>query len=165
LAAVRGGIACIAALAVLLLAACGGGGGGGGATTTQLSPAAYRTAIAKVRTEAAKAQTDVGQGLQAKTPAELKQRVDAFAAATQRIGDEVAALKPPENAIAPNTELAQGLHDIAAGTRAASAKIAKLKTAKAGISYLEHSKGPVKGSREVSSALAELQKLGYASPS
>jgi hypothetical protein len=53
------------------------------------------------------------------------------------------------------------LHDIAVGTRAASAKIAKLKTAQAGISYLEHSKGPVKGSREVSSALAELQKLGY----
>src|SRR5207249_3330753 len=125
LAAVRGGIACIAAVAVLLLAACGGGGGGG-TTTTQLSPTAYRAAIAKVKTEAAKAQSDVGQGLQAKTPDELKQRVDAFAAATQRIGDEVAALKPPENAIAANTELAQGLHDIAAGTRAASAKIAKL---------------------------------------
>ena len=111
----RGGIACIAALAVLLLAACGGSGGG---ATTQLSPAAYRAAIAKVRTEAVKAQTDVGQGLQAKTPDELKQTVDAFATATQRIGDEVAALKPPENAIAPNTELAQGLHDIAAGTLA-----------------------------------------------
>jgi len=159
LAAVRGGIACIAAVAVLLLAACGGGGGGG--STTQLSPTAYRAAIAKVKTEAAKAQSDVGQGLHAKTPEQLKQRVDAFAAATQRIGDEVAALKPPENAIAANTELAQGLRDIAAGTRAASAKIAKLKTAKAGISYLEHSKGPVKGSHEVSSALAELQKLGY----
>ena len=97
--------------------------------------------------------------------AQLKQRVDAFAAATQRIGDEVAALKPPENAIAANTELAQGLRDIAAGTRAASAKIAKLKTAKAGISYLEHSKGPVKGSHEISSALAELQKLGYTTTS
>jgi predicted transcriptional regulator len=162
LAAVRGGILCIAAVAVLLLAACGGSGGGG--TTTQLSPAAYRAAIAKVKTEAAKAQSDVGQGLQAKTPDELKQRVDAFAAATQRIGDEVAALKPPENAIAPNTELAQGLHDIAAGTRVASAKIAKLKTAQAGISYLRHSKAPAKGAREFGSALAELQKLGYASP-
>jgi len=160
---VRGGILCIAAVAVLLLAACGGSGGGG--TTMQLSPAAYRAAIAKVKTEAAKAQSDVGQGLQAKTPAQLKEKVDAFAAATQRIGDEVAGLKPPENAIAPNTELAQGLHDIAAGTRAASAKIAKLKTAQAGISYLQHTKGPVEGSREVSSALAELQKLGYASPS
>ena len=157
----RGGIACIAALAVLLLAACGGSGGG---ATTQLSPAAYRAAIAKVRTEAVKAQTDVGQGLQAKTPDELKQTVDAFAAATQRIGDEVAALKPPQNAIAPNTEFAQGLHDIAAGTRAASAKIAKLKTAQAGISYLRHSKGPAKGAREFGAALAELQKLGYAGP-
>jgi predicted transcriptional regulator len=161
LAAVRRGIACIAALAVLLLAACGGSGGG--TTTTQLSPAAYRAAIAKVKTEAAKAQTDVGKGLQAKTPDELKQRIDEFAAATQRIGDEVAALKPPANAISANTELAEGLHDIAAGTRAASAKIAQLKTAKAGIAYLRHIKGPAKGAREVGSALAELQRLGYAS--
>ena len=158
----RGGIACIAAVAVLLLAACGGGGGGG---TTQLSPAAYRTALAKVKAEAAKAQSDVGKGLQAKTPDELKQRVDAFAEATQSIGDEVAGLKPPENAISANTELAKGLHDIAAGTRAASAKIAKLKTAKAGISYLRHTKGPAKGAREVGSALAELQRLGYTSRS
>ena len=156
-------MACIAALAVLLLAACGGSGGG--TTTTQLSPAAYRAAIAKVKTEAAKAQTDVGKGLQAKTPDELKQRVDEFAAAIQRIGDEVARLRPPENAISANTELAEGLHDIAAGTRAASAKIAKLKTAQAGISYLRHSKGPAKGAREVGSALAELQRLGYATSS
>jgi hypothetical protein len=166
LAAVRGGILCIAAVAVLLLAGCGGSGGGGGtsgttSSGTQLSPTAYRAAIAKAKTEAAKAQSDVGQGLQAKTPDQLKQTVDAFAAATQRIGDEVAGLKPPQNAIAPNTELAQGLHNIAAATRAAGAKIAKLKTAQAGISYLQHSKGPAKGSREVGAALAKLKALGY----
>ena len=155
----RGGIACIAAVAVLLLAACGGGGGGG--STTQLSPTAYRAAIAKVKTEAAKAQSDVGQGLHAKTPEQLKQRVDAFAAATQRIGDEVADLKPPQNADAANTQLAHGLHDIAAATRAASTKIATMKSTQAAIAYLEHARGPVQGSHEVVGALAKLQKLGY----
>jgi len=157
---VRGGILCIAALAVLLLAACGGSGGGN-TTTTRLSAAAYRAKLAKVKVEAAGAQADVGKGLQAKTVGELKQRIDAFAAATHRIGDEVAALTPPENAEVANTKLAQGLHDIADATRAASEKIATMKTPQAGISYLQNAPGPVKGSREVSSALATLQKLGY----
>jgi hypothetical protein len=157
---VRGGILCIAAFAVLLLAACGGSGGGS-STQQQLSPAQYRAHIAKIKVEAAKAQTDVGQGLQAKSVDELKQRVDAFAAATQRIGDEVAALKPPQNAAAANSQLAQGLHDIAAGVRDASGKIATMKTVQAAISYLQNAQGPVKGSREVGEALATLQKLGY----
>ena len=68
---------------------------------------------------------------------------------------QVSALNPPQNAEAANTKLAQGLHDIAAGTRAASAKIANLKSVGAAIAYLEHSKGPVKGSREVTKALAD----------
>ncbi len=148
--------------AVLLLAACGGGNGGG---STQLSPAAYRAQLAKVKAEAARAQARVGQGLQAKTVSELKQRVDAFAAATQRIGDEVADLKPPQNADAANTELAQGLHDIAAATRAASTKIATMKTTQAAIAYLEHARGPIKGSHEVGDALAKLKQLGYTSGS
>jgi len=162
---VRGGILCIAAVSVLLLAACGGSGGGGTSGTTssgtQLSAAQYRTHIAKIKVEAASAQAHVGTGLQAKTPAQLEQTVDAFATATQRIGDEVAQLNPPSNAEAANAELAQGLHDISAATRAAAGKIAKLKTAQAGISYLEHSKGPVKCSHEVSNALAKLKQLGY----
>ena len=157
----RGGILCIAALAVLLLAACGGSSGGTTTTPTRLSFAAYRAKLTKIKVEAAKAQSDVGKGLQAKSVPELKQRVDQFAADTQRIGDEVAQLKPPQAAEAANTQLAQGLHDIAAGTRAASTKIATMKTVQAAITYLEHSKGPVQGSREVTSALAKLKTLGY----
>jgi hypothetical protein len=158
----RGGILCIAAAAVLfLLAACGGSGGGTTTTSPPLTVAAYAAKIAKVKTEAGKAQAQVQLGLQAKTVSELKQRVDAFAEATQRIGDEVAALNPPANAAVANAELATGLHDIAAGTRAASAKLATLKTVQAAIAYLRNAKGPVKGGREVASALVKLQKLGY----
>ena len=150
---------------VLLLAACGSSGGSTSTTTTQqkqrLTAALYRAQIAIVKREAAKAQSDVSQGLQAKSVPELKQRIDAFAAATQRIADRLTALNPPQNAEAANAQLAQGLQDIAAGTRGASAKIANLKSVGAAIAYIEHSNGPAKGSREVSKALATLQKLGY----
>jgi hypothetical protein len=149
---------------VLLLAACGSSGGSNSTTTQQqqrLTPALYRAQIAIVKREAAKAQSDVSQGLGAKNVPELKQRIDAFAAATQHIADRVSSLNPPQNAEAANAQLAQGLQAIAAGTRNASAKIAKLTSVGAAIAYLEHSKGPVKGSREVSKALATLQKLGY----
>jgi hypothetical protein len=154
LTVVRRGGAFILAV-VLLLAACGGGG------SPQLSASAYRAQLAKVKQEAATAQTHVGQGLHAKTVTDLKKTIDQFAADTQRIGDEVAKLKPPKNAEAANTQLAQGLHDIAAATRTASGKIATMKTVQEAISYLEHSHIATKGSREVGSALAKLQKLGY----
>ncbi len=163
LAAVRRGALVIAPFVVLLLAACGSSGGSNSTTQQQqrLTPALYRAQIAKIKRDAAKAQSDVSQGLGAKNVSALKQKIDAFAAATQSIGDEVAALNPPQNAAAANTQLAQGLHDIAAGTRTASAKIANLTSVGAAIAYLEHSQGPVKGSREVSKALATLQRLGY----
>jgi hypothetical protein len=153
----------IAPFVVLLLAACGSSGGSNSTTQQQqrLTPALYRAQVAKIKREAAQAQSDVSQGLGAKNVSDLKQKIDDFAAATQRIGDEVAALNPPQNAAAANTQLAQGLQDIAAGTRDASSKIANLKSVGAAIAYLEHSKGPAKGSREVSKALATLQKLGY----
>ena len=159
----RGGILCIAAVAVLLLAACGGSGGTSGTTSsgTQLSAAQYRAHLTKIKVEAASAQAHVGTGLQAKSVDDLKKTVDTFAAATQRIGDEVAALNPPSNAEAANAKLAQGLHDVAAGTRVASAKVATMKTVREAISYLEHTQGPVKGSKEVTAALAKLKQLGY----
>jgi hypothetical protein len=158
---VRGGLLCVAAVAVLLLAACGGSGGGGTTTTQRLSAGAYRAQLEKVKADAAGAQAHVGQGLQSKTVADLKAKVDAFATATQRISDEVAKLNPPANADTANSELAQGLHDISVATHAASAKIAKMKTVQEAITYLEHARGPVKGSHEVDHALKQLKKLGY----
>jgi hypothetical protein len=157
LALVRGGILCIAALAVLLLAACGGG--------SRLSQSAYRTKLAQIRQEAASAQASVARGLQAKTLAELRGRLDAFADSTQRIGDEVAKLNPPENAEAANTELADGLHETARATHDASKAVAGLHTPREAISYLEQSPLNKKGARQVDEALARLQQLGYTSGS
>ena len=153
----RGVALCIAACAVLLLAACGGG--------SRLSQDAYRTKLAQVKQEAASAQTSVAKGLQAKTLAELRGRLDAFADSTQRIGDEVANLKPPQNAEAANTELADGLHETARATRDASKQITSLHTPREAISYLEHSSLNKKGARQVDEALSKLQQLGYTSGS
>jgi hypothetical protein len=140
-----------------LLAACGGG--------SRLSQDAYRTKLAQVKQEADRAQAGVAKGLQAKTLAELRGRLDAFAESTQRIGDEVANLKPPQNAEAANTELADGLHETARATRAASKQITGLHTPREAISYLEHSPLNQKGARQVNEALTKLHQLGYTSGS
>ena len=153
----RGVALCIAACAVLLLAACGGG--------SRLSQDAYRTKLAQVKQEAASAQASVAKGLQAKTLAELRGRLDAFAESTQRIGDEVANFKPPQNAEAANTELADGLHETARATSDASKQITSLHTPREAISYLEHSPLNKKGARQVDEALSRLQQLGYTSGS
>jgi hypothetical protein len=155
LAAVRGLALCVAACAVLLLAACGGGG------DSRLSPDAYRKQLTLIKQEATQAQEHVAQGLQAKTLAELRQKLDAFATSTQRIGDEVAKLKPPQNAEAANTELAAGLHETARATRDASEQIKSLHTPREAISYLEHSPLNRKGAQQVDHALARLKQLGY----
>jgi hypothetical protein len=148
---------CFAACAVLLLAACGGG--------SRLSQDAYRTKLAQVKQEAASAQASVAKGLQAKTLAELRGRLDAFAESTQRIGDEVANFKPPQNAEAANTELADGLHETARATRDASKQITSLHTPREAIGYLEHSALNKKGARQVDEALTKLRQLGYTSGS
>jgi hypothetical protein len=145
---------CIAACAVLLLAACGGG-------DSRLSQSAYRAKLAQIKQEAASAQAGVAKGLQAKTLAELRGRLDAFAETTQRIGDEVGKLKPPENADAANTELADGLRETARATREASKQITSLHTPREAISYLEHSPLNKKGAKQVDEALARLKQLGY----
>jgi hypothetical protein len=155
---VRRGAVVIAAV-VLLLAACGGGGG------SRLSASAYRAQLAQVKQQAAAAQTDVAKGLQARTIPELQQRLEAFATATHHIGDKVANLKPPANAEAANIQLAEGLHETARATRAASKQITKLHTPQEAISYLEHSPANAKGAGQVNEALKELKKLGYTSGS
>jgi hypothetical protein len=155
LAAVRGGVLCIAAFAVLLLAACGGG------SSSRLSAADYRVQITKIKHEAASAESNVALGLKAHSLAELRGRLDAFSAATQRMGDEVAKLNPPSNAVVANTELAQGMHETARATHKASAAVAGLHTPREAIAYLETSPANNRGARHVNDALAKLTKLGY----
>jgi hypothetical protein len=145
-----------ATLAFCVLAAgCGSSGGG------RMSASAYRSRLAAISHDADKAQSQVEQGLQAKSVALLRARLGAFATAAQKLGDEVAALKPPKNATAANAELAQGEHDTASATRAVLPKLAKLTSVKTALAVVQHDQGNAKGGHELDESLTKLKQLGY----
>jgi hypothetical protein len=146
-----GGIALLLLLA--LVAGCGG--------SSRLSPSAYRAQLVTIGREANKAQTQVEKGLHAKSVAEIRTRLSTFANAAQKLGDEVAALKPPNNAEAANALLARGEHDTANATRTVLPQLATLKSVKAALSVLNKSQSNAKDGRELDQALAELKKMGY----
>ena len=145
-------------IALLLLLALVAGCGG----SSRLSPSAYRAKLATIGREANTAQGEVEKGLHAKSVADIRTRLSTFANATQKLGDEVAALKPPKNAEAANTLLARSEHDTASATRAVLPQLATLKSVKAALSFLNRSQGNAKGGRELDQALTELKKMGYA---
>jgi hypothetical protein len=139
-------------MTVLLISACGG--------SSRLSASEYRTHLQTVAKESDAAQHAVENGFRATSVPQLVEVLTAFGAAQKRIGDEVAALKPPKDAQAANTELANGLHDTGSEVQALLPKIRKMPSAKAAVAYL--SKMPTtKGGSELDQALAKLKKLGY----
>ena len=141
-------------MVVLLVAACGDGSSG------PLSASDYGAQLEKVARESNTAQHAVEKGFHATTVTQLVAVLTAFGAAQTRIGDEVAALKPPTNAAAANTELANGLRDTGSEVRALLPKVKKMPDANAAVAYL--SKTPTtKGGNEIDQALAQLRKLGY----
>ena len=83
-----------------------------------------------------------------------------FAAAEDRLGDEVSKLKAPSDAEAANAELARGEHDDAAEIRALLPKLSRYKTVQQAFGFLQRL-GHTKGGREEDAALAQLKKLGY----
>jgi hypothetical protein len=137
---------------LLLVSACGG--------SSRLSASAYRAHLATVAKESDTAQHNVEKGFQATSVAQLAKLLVRFAAAEKRIGDEVAGLKAPKDAVAANTELANGLHDTASEAEAIAPKVEKMPSAKAAIAFLQKS-AQTKGGRELDDALAKLKKLGY----
>lgn len=147
---------------VLLASGCGGGGSDSGGN--RLSPAAYKAKLKTMGKESDTAQhgleTVLGTEFLTKSSAQLAKVLTTFAAAEKRIGDEVAALNPPQNAEAANTELAKGFRDTDSEVRALIPKIEELPNARAGILYL-HKQPPTTGGRELDAALAKLRKLGY----
>ena len=145
------------ALCCALLAGCGGGGG-----RERLSTAAYRSRLAQISREANRSQAQVEKALQATTMAELRTRLRTFATAEQRLGDEVAALEPPKDAVAANARLARGEHELAAALRQALPRLARFKTTQAVVQFLNAGfAGAQKGARDLDGSLAELKRLGY----
>jgi hypothetical protein len=145
---------------VLLVSACGSGGGGGAGTSSRLSASAYRAHLKTIAKESDTAQHAVEKGFRASSVPQLVTVLTAFGTAEKRIGNEVAALKPPTNAEAANTEAAKGLQDTASEIQALLPKIRKMPSAQAAIAYLSK-KSTTKGGHELDEALAKLKQLGY----
>ena len=137
---------------VLLASACGG--------SSRLSASDYRAHLQTIGKESDAAQHAVEKGFQSTSVPQLVKVLTVFGAAEKRIGDEVAALKPPKDAQSANAELARGQHDTASEVQVFLPKVNRMPSAKAAIAYL--SKTPTtKGGREIDAALATLKKLGY----
>jgi hypothetical protein len=149
----------LAVLALTVLAAAGCGG------TSRLSASAYRAHLATIAKQADKAQHDVEQGLQAKTVKGLRSRLATFGLADQKLGDEVAALKPPKDAEQANAGLAKAEHDNAAAIRALLPRLAKAQTPKVALQLVQHDATAAKVGGELDNALSRLKQLGYASGS
>jgi hypothetical protein len=152
-------LAAVTALALVcsLLAGCGG--------SSRLSRSAYTARLATLGKEANKVQGDVEKAFHAKSVAEIEMRLKAFAAADDRLGDEVSRLNPPKDAEAANAELARGEHDTAAAVRSVVPRLAKFTSPKAAIAFLNSAVGNAKGGHELDQALSQLKKLGYATGS
>ena len=147
-------VSCSLALAV---AGCGGGGGNG------VSKAEYRSELAKISKQAGAAHQAVELGApQAATVAQVEALLRQFAAAEDRIGDEVSKLRVPQDARAANAELARAQHDDAAEIRAMLPKLARFKSVHQAFGFLQ-SLGHTKGGQEGAAALRQLQQLGYTS--
>jgi hypothetical protein len=153
------GLCAAAALTVVggLAAGCGG--------SNRLSASAYRARLATIAKEATKAETGVEQAFRAKSVAEIRTRLSAFASAEDGLGDEVGGLKPPKDAAAANAELARGEHDTAAAVRSLLPRLAAFTNPKAALGFIEKSSAANKAGREQDHALKQLKKLGYTSGS
>lgn len=150
---------CVLAFAV---AGCGGGGGG---SSDQLTKAQYKSKLADISKQADSAHGDLSSGAKrAVTVADVQSVLNRYAAAEQRLGDQVSKLKPPANAVAANAQLARGWHDDSAEIKALVPKLAKLKSAAEAFAFLQ-SIPHTKGGDEQDTAVQKLTKLGYTSGS
>src|SRR5437868_14066768 len=105
-------------MVVLLVSACGSSG--------RLSASEYRAHLKTIAKESDAAQHAVEKGFRATSVPQLVKTLTAFEAAEKRIGDDVAALKPPKAADAANTELAQGQRDTASELQAVLPRIKEM---------------------------------------
>jgi hypothetical protein len=142
--------------ALLALSACGGGG------SDRLSPTAYKQRLSALSRQDNKVHANVDNLPHSKSVAQMEAGLAAFATGEQRLGTQVAALKPPKNAQAANAQLAKGFEDSASEMKRVQAALAPAKTPKQALTILGKLGPQLHGGKELDSALAQLKKLGYA---
>jgi hypothetical protein len=146
------------AAAAVALSACGGSSDG------RLSSSAYKQRLSALDRQDAKVHAKVDGLPHAKSVAQMKAGLAAFAAGEARIGGQVAALKPPKDAQTANAALAKAFSDSATEMKRVQEAIAIAKTPKQALAILGKLGSQLQGGKELDSALAQLKKLGYAKP-
>ena len=143
----------IAAGAVILATGCGG--------SSRLSADAYRAKLHSINGEVSKAE-DQAQAtiVKARSIDEIVRALTQVAHAHDRIGDEVAALKPPKDAEAANELYVRGSHDLADEIRAVLPRLSSLKSPRKAQAFLSRL-GNAKGGEELTRAVAEWKQRGY----
>jgi hypothetical protein len=137
------------------LAACGSG-------DKRLSATEYKTKLAALDKQDSKAHANVDGLPHAKSVTQMTAGLTAFAAAEQRLGRQVASLKPPKNAEQANAALAKAFRDSAADMQHVKAAIANAKTPQQALQTIGKLGPKMTGGPELDSALGQLKKLGYA---
>ena len=137
--------------------------GAASAADAALTPKQYKARLQAIAAESNKSQAVIGKGLQSKNMAALLTALGQFAQLEDHLGMEVGALKPPPNAVAPNKQLAKGLHDIASAVRGVVVKLKGVTSITKATAILNKDTNGTKAGAEVDDALTKLGKLGYAS--
>jgi len=142
----------IAAGVVIVATGCGG--------SNRLSPDAYRAKLHALNGEVSKAEGQAEETIvKARSVDEIVRALAQVARAHDRIGDEVAALKPPANAEAANELYVRGSHDLADEIRAVLPGLSALESPRKAQAYLGRL-GNVKGGRELDQAVGEWSQKG-----
>jgi hypothetical protein len=143
----------IAAGAVIFVTGCGG--------SDRLSADAYRAKLHAINGEVSKAEGQAQATIvKARSVDEIVRALTQVAHAHDRIGDEVAALKPPKDAEAANEIYVRGSHDLADEIRGVLPRLSSLKSPRKAQAYLSRL-GNAKGGKELDRAVAEWKQKGY----
>ena len=157
----RAALICLAICSLAVgLAGCGGGGG-----SNTVSKSEYRSELTKVSKDAGAAHGVVeASAPRAKTIPQVQAVLRQYAAAEDKLGNEITNLNVPADARSANAELARAQHDDATAIRAILPKLAKFSSAQQAFAYLQ-TVGNTRGAQEGNDALRQLKKLGYTSGS
>jgi chromosome segregation ATPase len=154
----RGRTSAVAALLLVLLVALGAAGCGGGGNSDQLSKSQYE---AKVKAIAGDLQTSLSalSTGNSKDLGAFEAKVGTAQAKLQDASNQLKGLKPPSEAQADNTKLANGLNGLASAftnlKQALAAKdIAKIQQRANEIQNLA-------SAQDIRAAIADLKKKGY----
>jgi hypothetical protein len=144
--------------ASLSAAGCGGSG--------RLSKDEYRSKLKALDAKVSKGEAAVRSAITpTATVAQIRAALIRFADVDKQVGDEVAKLKPPKEAEAPNALLARGFRDLATETNGVAAKLSSVKGPTAALALIQRAGTSFQGAKELDQAVSELKKLGLSAGS